>query len=119
MLVEVLTLLCKTLSDSWTRSAAAECKLAVAGWLAVRDRPGVHSAVPCRRYGTCTLLYAGDLMFHWLASMSVPFLSSPFVAKCKLSRVCRKGDDMRAFGETIGRYCRLPTMNTTITSLPA
>lgn len=45
-------------------------------------------------------------MFHWLASMSVPFLSSPFVAKCKLSRVCRKGDDMRAFGETIGRHCR-------------
>lgn len=58
-------------------------QLAVAGGLAVRDRPDRHSAVQCSRYGTCTLLYAGDLMFHWLASMSClsPFVSSPFVGQ--------------------------------------
>lgn len=53
-------------------------QLAVAGGLAVRDRPDRHSAAQCSRYGTCTLLYAGDLMFHWLASMSVPFRLFPF-----------------------------------------
>lgn len=97
--------------------ARQHVKLAAAGWLTVRDWLStsivLYSAI---HTGTCTppirtLLHAGDLMFHCLASMS-PFPLFPFRRQFKLSRVCRKGEDMRAFGETIGRHCRPPNTDT-------
>lgn len=75
----------------------------------------IHSAVQCSRCGHVHAAYS-HVTVRWrsgvpLAGLHVCPLSlcSPFVAKFNFSRVCRKGEDMRAFGETIGRHCRLPT----------
>lgn len=73
------------------RSLQQNAKLAVAGWLAVRDWLSICTVQYSAAYtGTCTppirtLLYAGDLMFHWLASMSVPFPSLPLLSPSSTS----------------------------------
>lgn len=88
MLVEVSPVYAWPFEQLDTRSAAA-------GWLAVRDWLSTGTALYSAIHtGTCTppirtLLHAGDLMFHCLASMSVPFptlpLSSPVQALTRLS----------------------------------
>lgn len=100
--------------SSWTRSAAAECK-ARCRRLACCSRPARHAqccTVQKIRHVHVAVRRRSDVPLAGLHVCPLS-LSSPFVAKRKLSRVCRQGEDMRAFGETIGRHCRLPTNATT------